>query len=362
MSEIIITAQDLCTAIRQIQNQINKLDSIVSDIASAHNNLLLDDVFSLESYSIGLLYDISSAKRKISGYKDKLNTYCNYANNAISGLFEADANSAGNQTGRSSRAGVSRNMLNWLVASAVPGSMPILTIAAIVNAIFNGAAKNTSCEIVQISDWKGKEIVDEKSKAVHSYYEQIMEDHNAWQKQQINEKYISLSETSNRGWHNLSEARITELNNNLEKYGITDKREITYLLAVCLHESDHGRSVVEYSDGSRYSGGSKYKGAGYIQLTGDFNYKAFAEAMGDRDILNKGTSYVAEKYAWESAVWYWKTQGPHGVYTNNVNQTDEITLLRRISNQVNSGSQFGTCNNWDDRLQCYYSVNSGMST
>ena len=50
--------------------------------------------------------------------------------------------------------------------------------------------------------------------------------------------------------------------------------------------------------------GYKYRGAGYIQLTGDYNYQAFANAVGDDQIYNIGADYVASCQAWQAAGWW----------------------------------------------------------
>mgnify|MGYP003291393511 CR=1 FL=1 len=48
-----------------------------------------------------------------------------------------------------------------------------------------------------------------------------------------------------------------------------------------------------------------YYGAGYIQLTWDYNYKAFSEYMNDPLIYELGPKYVAKYYAWSAAGWFW---------------------------------------------------------
>ena len=72
--------------------------------------------------------------------------------------------------------------------------------------------------------------------------------------------------------------------------------------------------------------GYKYRGAGYIQLTGRYNYNEFSKAMNDPLIFEEGTSYVAENYAWEASGWFWMTF-VHGVFEENENPTvNEVTV------------------------------------
>lgn len=74
------------------------------------------------------------------------------------------------------------------------------------------------------------------------------------------------------------------------EYGVTDTRQIAYILATAQHESDNFRTSREY-DGPRqasrlgYSGGSNYYGRGFVQLTHDHRYEKMAQVMGDPRIV-----------------------------------------------------------------------------
>ena len=52
--------------------------------------------------------------------------------------------------------------------------------------------------------------------------------------------------------------------------------------------------------------GLRFKGAGYIQLTGRFNYQKFANSIGDNNVM-KGAKYVSKNYPWSSAGFWWKS-------------------------------------------------------
>jgi putative chitinase len=73
--------------------------------------------------------------------------------------------------------------------------------------------------------------------------------------------------------------------------------------------------------------GSKFKGAGYIQLTGRYNYQKFANYMKDLRIM-EGVDYVAEKYPFTSAGFWWMN--------NKMNQMcDSGATCRQVSARVN---------------------------
>lgn len=73
------------------------------------------------------------------------------------------------------------------------------------------------------------------------------------------------------------------------EYGVTDQRQIAYILATAQHESDNFRTAREYDGRSQalrlgYSGGADYYGRGYVQVTHDHRYEAMAQVLGDRRI------------------------------------------------------------------------------
>ena len=85
-----------------------------------------------------------------------------------------------------------------------------------------------------------------------------------------------------------------------------------------------------------------YYGAGYIQLTWDYNYIAFSEYMNDPDIFNLGPKYVAQNYAWSAAGWFWTNKGINSAIANGAS-------VRDVTRIVNGGY-----NHLDLREQSYY--------
>jgi predicted chitinase len=115
-------------------------------------------------------------------------------------------------------------------------------------------------------------------------------------------------------------SEIAELNAGMAKFGIISKANVRHFLAQTAHESGGGRWLEELASGTAYEGlsevgnafpgdGVKFKGAGYLQLTGRYNYSLFAKAVNDPKVLELGCPYVAETYPITSAAWWWAHVG-----------------------------------------------------
>ncbi|MCT4687063.1 RHS repeat-associated core domain-containing protein [Vallitalea sp.] len=168
----------------------------------------------------------------------------------------------------------------------------------------------------------------------------------------------------------VTDEMITDLNRALVKYGITDVENIQHFIAQTCVETGYGNSIVEkgsdkYLNGKKY--GKKYSGVGYIQMTWDYGYAAFASYMilesnpdlkdvakyrnpksnnretifneynkivseannrgynisAYTDIVDVGRDYVEENYAWETAGYYWSTNGLTSA--NSSTPVDDVT-------------------------------------
>ena len=122
---------------------------------------------------------------------------------------------------------------------------------------------------------------------------------------------VTDAQMKKMGWTNY---HLSDLNKCINKFGITTKARLRHFIAQTSHESGLGKWTQELggtSYCSKYDGrkdlgntqpgdGCKYKGAGYIQLTGRYNYQKFANYIGDQKVMN-GCSYVATNYPWTSA-------------------------------------------------------------
>ena len=159
------------------------------------------------------------------------------------------------------------------------------------------------------------------------------------------------------GWKSIDDEGINDLVLVLEKYKITSKEQICAFLAECSYESQLGEKCFEDGDSKYFESHgyeTKYRGAGYIHLTFDYGYKCFAtylilqkypklrkygefinpakskdfELMAERysdivtgaeelkidiseytAIVDVGADYVGEKFAWESAGYFWFIKG-----------------------------------------------------
>ena len=164
-------------------------------------------------------------------------------------------------------------------------------------------------------------------------------------------KYVTSAQMQAIGWSNFN---IDELNSCLERFGITTVARIRHFIAQCSHESACGYYTQELGDESycsRYDGrtdlgntqagdGCRFKGAGYIQLTGRYNYQRFANFIGDQNVM-QGVSYVSVYYPWTSAGFWWYSNGMNSLVDGGASVYD-VTL------RVNGGT------NGLESRQAYY--------
>lgn len=140
--------------------------------------------------------------------------------------------------------------------------------------------------------------------------------------------------------YNIEQEEIVELNKCLQRFNITTTNRIRHFLSQTAHESGGGKWKKELSDGWYLEGrtdlgnvnegdGPRYKGAGYIQLTGRYNYQAFADFMNDQDVMN-GYEYVAQNYPFSSAGYWWES--------NKMNELcDTNPTVEQVTLRVNGG-------------------------
>lgn len=180
------------------------------------------------------------------------------------------------------------------------------------------------------------------------------------------------------GWDEsiLTDEMLKECNQALNKYEINTTERLSHFFAQCSYETGYGSAVIEDYDESR-SYDLKYSGAGYIQLTHEYGYKAFATylileeypelkrggeyeykspAHNDKEIINnlyesilqiaeeegltenieiytkivsEGREYVGQNFAWESAGYDW-------AIAKELNQkVDDGATVNEISGVIN---------------------------
>lgn len=136
----------------------------------------------------------------------------------------------------------------------------------------------------------------------------------------------------------IKDEEMIEMNRGMNLFEINNPVRIRHFLAQISHESGGGKWMKELASGVDYEGrkdlgntqkgdGPKYKGAGYIQMTGRYNYQQFSNYIQDPKVMN-GVDYVAEKYPVTSSGYWWMI--------NKMNKLcDDGATCRQVSARVN---------------------------
>lgn len=165
---------------------------------------------------------------------------------------------------------------------------------------------------------------------------------------------------------------LNELGDVMKQFGITNSFRLTHFLAQVAHESGNFRYTREnlnystegllkvfpkYFDKNTaplyarrpqaianmvYNGrmgnklksndGWMFRGAGFIQLTGRTNFKAFSDFIGDPKIMDD-PSLVATKYPLTSAAWFFDKRGLWAICDEGVDQS----IVKKVTLKVNGG-------------------------
>ena len=151
---------------------------------------------------------------------------------------------------------------------------------------------------------------------------------------------ITASQMQRMAWTNYN---LDDLNSCIKRFDINTTERIRHFISKTSHESGCGKWTKELGDQSYCSqyeyrtdlgntqpgDGCRFKGAGYIQLTGRANYQAFANFIKDQNVM-QGVDYVASKYPWTSAGFWW--------YNNGMNKLcDNGASVEQITRRVNGG-------------------------
>ena len=115
----------------------------------------------------------------------------------------------------------------------------------------------------------------------------------------------------------LKPANVAKLNEACNAYALNSKTKVRHFLAQGMAETDKGATFMEYGYKPGVAGTADYApyyGAGFLQLTWDYEYKDFQTYMKDVKKINDpkivtpplyATQYVANTYPFESAGWFW---------------------------------------------------------
>lgn len=137
-------------------------------------------------------------------------------------------------------------------------------------------------------------------------------------------------------------------------FGIDSPKRIAHYLAQVFHESGALRYVEEIASGAAYDTGAKakalgntpekdgdgqkYKGRGFIQLTGQANYKAF----NDYDLCTEDVIAHPEKVAefplnQVASMWFWQKHGLNELADRDDGGMIGEDICRKITKIINGG-------------------------
>jgi predicted chitinase len=159
-----------------------------------------------------------------------------------------------------------------------------------------------------------------------------------------------------------SQSQLDDLNSCLQRFSINTPARISHFLSQVGHESGGCRWMLELASGDAYEGrrdlgntqigdGKKFKGAGALQLTGRLNYQRFADFIKDQDVM-LGCEYVAKKYPFTSAGFWWKSNAMNSFIDNGAS-------CRQISAKVNGRDP---ANGLDEREAYYQKVVNAIAS
>ncbi len=140
----------------------------------------------------------------------------------------------------------------------------------------------------------------------------------------------------------ISNAEIDEMNMCLARYDITTPQRIRHFLSQTAHESGGGRYKKELASGAAYEfredlgndevgDGQKYKGAGYLQITGKYNYLRLSQYLDDPRVM-EGVDYVAENLPFTSAGYWWEDNRMNEFIDSGA---DVVAVTRRVNGGTN---------------------------
>jgi predicted chitinase len=165
---------------------------------------------------------------------------------------------------------------------------------------------------------------------------------------------------------------VGELNDALQRYGITTPYQQAHFISQCFHESAGFETTVEFSSGTQYDPGShlnaaasgnteigdgpKYKGKGLIQLTWKNNYRSYS-SFKKFDFVGRPALLAENMYdAIDVSCWYWRHSGAVSQKYNargdiNVLVDNEPSNVKLITLAVNGGS-----NGLQERADIYEAI------
>ena len=127
---------------------------------------------------------------------------------------------------------------------------------------------------------------------------------------------------------------LPSLNQAMRAGNITTPERRAAFLATLAYESTFDYALNEAGVGAAY------RGRGYMQLTGDFNYRAAGNHLGV-NLLGNPSLAASLEYSAPIAIWYWTIQRPH---TNTAADNFDMGLVSRY---IGYGAS-----SYQDELRC----------
>ena len=154
---------------------------------------------------------------------------------------------------------------------------------------------------------------------------------------------VQLAEIWGCAVNQITDSEIEDLNLCLHEFAIITPERIRHFLAQGSHETGCGRWLIELDPGDYLEGredlgntspgdGKLYRGAGFLQLTGKFNYEILARRMNDERVMIGGAEYVSGVYPFSSAGIWWE-QNLMNAFIDNGATCKEVT--RRVNGGYN---------------------------
>lgn len=139
---------------------------------------------------------------------------------------------------------------------------------------------------------------------------------------------ITSDDLSEFGWYNATQDEAERLMTSFRKFGITSRESMLQFIAIAAAESGYGQQYLEIGNDDYWEAHGydrNTRGAGYIQVTHDYNHQAFLDFIGDDYNGADTASYIAENYALEVSVWFWSQLNLYG-YEGGVNEFIETKI------------------------------------
>ena len=141
--------------------------------------------------------------------------------------------------------------------------------------------------------------------------------------------------------HLISSHEIEEMNHCLRTFEINTRDRIKHFLSQTAHESGGGKWKKELADGTAYNNrsdlgngpddGPRYKGAGYLQMTGRYNYQRFSDWIKDPRVM-EGVDYVAETWPFTCSGFWWMDNRMNDLCDQGA---DCLSVTKRVNGGTN---------------------------